>query len=278
MYKALSLGVLGHSLPFEAKAKIATQHGFAGVDMSMEPIEELGLDGVRRILDENGLVAAVCGMPVQFRKDDETFGKDLEALPAYGKAMADVGCTRCATWFMPVYDTPTYEEAFEQLRVRTAAICDVLGEYGIRYGLEFVGPETMRGDRSQEFIYSINTLLPLIKAVDRPNLGMLLDIYHWYTSDGSADDLSKLDDDLIVLVHLNDGQAGVAREDQIDGIRAMPLETGVVDSATFMRALDSLAYSGPLIVEPFSQRIRETPVEDAVAETSTSIDRMLALI
>ena len=108
----------------------------------------------------------------------------------------------------------------------------------------------MRAGKPYPFIYSIDGILDLIQAVGKPNLGFLLDCFHWYTSGGTAEDLDKLSDPLIVGVHVNDAAAGVSREAQIDNQRAMPGETGVVDIATFMRALDRMAYSGPVIVEP----------------------------
>jgi len=75
-------------------------------------------------------------------------------------------------------------------------------------------------------------------------------------------------------VHVNDGIAGRTAKEQLDQERALPGETGVIDLATFMGALVEMAYSGPVVVEPFSQRLREMAPEAAIKETAASLDRI----
>ncbi|MHB0857193.1 MAG: sugar phosphate isomerase/epimerase family protein [Anaerolineae bacterium] len=277
MYRALSPGAIGVRVPFAEAVDLAAEHGFEGIEVGMGPVKELGLEGVQRLLTANDLMASFSGMPVNFRQDDATFERDLADLPAFAEAMATLGCTRVITWFMPWHETWTYDVYFQKMRDRTAKLCEVLARYGLRYGLEFVGPETMRAGKPNPFIHDIDGLLSLIQAVGADNLGFLLDAFHWYTSGGSASDLAKLSDQLVVAVHVNDAAAGVSREAQIDNIRAMPGETGVIDIATFMRALDGMGYSGPVIVEPFSERIRSMSPDQAVAATAKSLERIWKL-
>ncbi len=274
MYRALVTGAIGVKVPFVEAVRLAKAYRFEGIGVSMAEVNEFGVDGLRRLLEQNGLIAAQTGMPVNFREDDAKFEEGLQALPAFAQAMADVGCTRVATWIRPWHDTLSYEEHFEQLRVRTACICEVLARYGLRYGLEFVGPQTLRADKPNPFIHDLDGLLELIRAVDADNLGILLDAFHWYVSGGTAQDLARLSDKLVVVVHVNDAAAGVAREAQLDNVRAMPGETGVIDIATFMQALVRMNYSGPVVVEPFCAWLRELPPEQAVAETARSLDRI----
>jgi sugar phosphate isomerase/epimerase len=274
MYRALSPGAIGAKVPFEEAVKLAAAHGFQGIDVGMAQVQELGMTRLRRLLESHKVLPANTGMPVNFREDDAKFDEGLAALPEFCRAMSDLGCTRALTWLLPYHQTLPYEANFERLRSRTLRLCEVMEPYGLRYGLEFVGPATMRAGKPYPFIHDIDGLLELIHAVNKPNLGFLLDAYHWYTSGGTLEDLDKLSDPLVVGVHVNDGAAGVACEQQIDNIRAMPGETGVIDIATFMRALDRMAYSGPVIVEPFCQWLRELPPEQAVAETAKSLDKI----
>ncbi|MHB1294153.1 MAG: sugar phosphate isomerase/epimerase family protein [Anaerolineae bacterium] len=277
MYRALSPGALGVRVPFIEAVNLAAEYGFEGIEIGMGPVQELGLEGVQRLLAANNLAASFSGMPVNFRQDDETFARDLAGLPAFAEAMSALGCTRIITWFMPWHETWTYDVYFEKMRDRTARLCEVLARYDLRYGLEFVGPETLRAGKPNHFIHNIDGLLSLIDAVGADNLGFLLDCFHWYTSGGTAADLDKLSDGLVVAVHVNDAAAGVSREAQIDNIRAMPGETGVIDIATFMRALDRMGYTGPVIVEPFSERIRAMTPQQAVAATAKSLERIWQL-
>lgn len=274
MYRELATGPIGVNVPLEEAARLAASHGFQALSISAGLVQEQGAERVRAVLEGAGLMAGSAGLPVNFRGDEETFQRDLAALPAACEALVAVGCNRVLTWFLPYSDTLPYQQHFDQMKQRTAEIAVILGEHDIRYGLEFVGPKTMRDGHAHPFIHDIDGLLTLIDAVGADNVGFLLDAFHWYTSGGTREDLEKLSDDLIVGVHVNDGFAGRTAEEQIDRERAMPGETGVIDIATFMQALDRMAYSGPIIVEPFSERIRALPAEEAVAETARSLDRI----
>jgi len=277
MYRALSTGAIGVQVPFEEAVRLAALNSFEGIRVSMADVQKLGVHQVRRLLQDNRLVAAVSGTPVNFQRDDATFDEGMGRLPSFAQTMADLGCTRIIAWILPWHETLSYEDQFERLRARTARICEELARHDLRYGLEFIGPETMRSGKLHPFIHDIDGLLELIEAVGADNLGFLLDSWHWYTSGGTPEDLEKLSDALVVAVHVNDAPRGVRCEDQIDQVRAMPGETGVVDIAAFMGALRGMDYSGPVVAEPFSDWVRALPPEEAVAATARSLTRIWSL-
>jgi sugar phosphate isomerase/epimerase len=272
LYKTLAPGAIGVRVPFPEAVALAARHGFEGITVDYGTLEEMGLDSVRKLLDSHGVRPALTGMPVRLREDQATFEKDLVALPPFARAMQDLGCTRAATWFPPFHETLTYAEQFAQMRDRLEVLCDVIRPYGLCFGLEFIGPETFRKDKRNPFIHDLPGLLELIKAVDRDNLGVLLDAWHWYTSGGTATQLDLLTDQRVIVVHVNDAPPGIPLEEQIDQVRALPGETGVIPLDTFMGALVDMGYSGPVMVEPFSERLRLLAPEDAVAETARALD------
>jgi sugar phosphate isomerase/epimerase len=274
VYKALAPGAIGVKVPFEEAVHLAATHDFQGIAVGMPDVKRLGIDGVRQLLGDHDLAPALTGMPVDFRGDEATFKRDLANLAVFAEAMSELGCTRVATWLRPWHETLPYDVHFEQVRHRTELIARVLAKHGMRYGLEFVGPETLRRGKPNPFIHDIDGLLALIRATRASNLGILLDSFHWYTSGGSGQDLDGLSDDLVVVVHVNDAIVGLSRQEQMDSVRALPGETGVIDIATFMRALDRMGYSGPVVVEPFSQRIRAMAPSEAVAATGQSLDKI----
>ena len=106
------------------------------------------------------------------------------------------------------------------------------------------------------------------------NMGLLFDSFHWYTSHGSAQDIAALRNEDIVLVHLNDGIAGRGPDEQIDGERALPGETGVIDLTVFLQGLQALGYDGPVVVEPFSKRVKAMEPLDAARATRDSLQQV----
>jgi sugar phosphate isomerase/epimerase len=110
--------------------------------------------------------------------------------------------------------------------------------------------------------------------MDTGNVGLLLDIWHLYTSYGTNDQVRELRNDDVVVVHINDAPAGVAVDEQIDNVRALPGETGVLDITGFLQALRAIGYDGPVTAEPFSQRVRELAPEAAVRETAAAVQKV----
>ena len=58
---------------------------------------------------------------------------------------------------------------------------------------------------------------------------------------------------------------------------ALPMETGVIDLVGFMRPLLEMRYDGPVMPEPFSQRLNDlaaTDPESAVREAARSMDAL----
>lgn len=274
MYRALATGPIGVKVSFEKAARLAAKHAFQGIAMGMAEVDTLGLEGVRAILDANQLLPGPTGLPVDLHKDDATFEQGIEKLSAVAKSMSALGCTRVGTWLMPWHPTLAYEANWKRMCSRLRRVCDILAQRNMRLGLEFIGPETMREGRPNAFIHDLGGLLSLIQEVGCDNLGVLLDAFHWYTSGGSMEDLDRLSDELVVIVHVNDAQAGVSREEQMDQIRAMPGETGVIDIHAFMKALHRMGYDGPVVVEPFCEWIRDLLPEEAVSATAASLDRI----
>jgi len=272
VYKALSTGAIGVRVPFEEQVRLASAHGFEGVSVEKANVDRLGMAEIRALLARFNQRPAVTGIPVNFREDDATFQRDMAGLSEWAKVMSDLGCTRSATWIMPtLMEGVTFETAYGQLRSRTADICAVLAPYGIQYGLEFVGPKTMREGKTP-FLYDQTGMLGLIRDTGAANLGLLLDCFHWYTSHGTVEDLGKLNDSLITLVHVNDATAGRSPDEQIDSQRALPGATGVIDSAGFMGALKKMDYSGPVVVEPFCPWLSDLSPDEAVAKVAEALD------
>jgi len=65
---------------------------------------------------------------------------------------------------------------------------------------------------------------------------------------------------------------GVEVDEQIDNVRDLPGATGVIDIASFLKALDAMGYDGPVAAEPFSKELGQLPNEQAARITLASLD------
>lgn len=275
MYKALSPGALGFPVSFRDAAAVAAENGFEGYWFDLGRDLEEGMEACRERLSSTGLRPAGFGLPVDFRRDRESFEDALRALPQLATAARRLGLQRSTTYILPASDDLSYKENFELHRSRLRSISEILRDNDIRLGLEFVGPQTMRAGKKHVFIHNLVQTLELCEAIDTGNVGLLLDLFHWDTAGQSTEDFKRIDDEsLVVLVHLNDAPEGRTMEEQLDNDRRLPGETGVLGSAPFLDGVASLGYTGPVVVEPFSATLKAMPFEEAVAATKASLDRV----
>ena len=263
MYAALSPGAIGVSAPtLEAAIAAAQAGGFAGVEVNAREVAERisrdGASAVRALFDTAGLRPAAFGLPVEWRGAEDAWRRDLQALPALARAAAAIGCTRTNMWILPASDELPYAENRRFHIERLGPVASILNEHGVRFGLEFIGPKTMRDGKRHEFIYTSGGMLDLAAELGS-NVGLLLDCWHWYTAHGTLEELRALTPEQVVYVHVNDAPAGVPIDDQVDNVRALPGETGVIPIADFLGALDRIGYDGPVVPEPFKASLRDLP-------------------
>jgi sugar phosphate isomerase/epimerase len=261
-----ALGIRGLSLP-EAIA-LARDTGFAGLSFNIrlaaQAVADRGLDAVRAEFARAGVRPALWGLPVAWR-DEEQWEADLRDLPRLASVARDLGAPRTATYMPSGSDERPFQENFDWHVARLRPIAQVLRDAGCRFGIEYIGPKTFRAAFRHEFIHTLAGLMELIAAIDVPNVGVMLDSWHLFASGGSLADLDRLTNEDIVVVHVNDAPAGIPWDEQIDTVRTLPMETGVIDLAGFMRALQRRGYDGPVMPEPFSQRVSDMAATDPLA-------------
>lgn len=275
MYPNLNAPALGVKVTLAETIDYAARNGFKGIDFSIgeahEIAEQHGVDFVRNLFYAKHILPGSFSFPVEFRKDEAAWRAGLKALPAQAKLAADLDCRRTATWLLPAHDERDFLENFRFHVARLRPAAQILAEHDIRLGLEFIGPRTLRTSRQYRFIYTMEGMLGLAAAIDTGNVGLLLDIWHLYTSKGTTDQVHELRNQDVVVVHINDAPTGIPIDEQIDNQRALPGETGVMDIDGFLRALDAIGYDGPVTAEPFSLRVREMAPADAIRVTAESV-------
>jgi sugar phosphate isomerase/epimerase len=272
MFRNLSPGAIGIRCSLAEGMELAKAAGFEGVDASIHELMQNGSpDEARKQYERAGLKPGPWGLPVDWRGEESAYRQQLKGLDPVAEFAAAMGAERTATWVLSWSDDLPFEANFEFHVSRFRPIAEALARYGCRLGLEFLGPKTLRNGRPHEFIHTLEGMLDLCRAIDTGNVGLLLDSWHWHTSHGTLTDLKALRDDDVVCVHINDAPAGVETDEQVDNVRCLPGETGVIDLAGFLGALRHVRYSGPVTPEPFSAKVKAMPPDRAAAATGTAL-------
>lgn len=272
MLRGLTRAGIGAVESDERLIELAAEGGFQAVDIDAKGlIDRLGIAGAREKLNQHGIVIGSIGLPVEWRAGDEEFREGLIQLAESAAAAKLLGCTSCCTYILPSTDLKAaHFMALATSRLRLCA--QILGAYGIRLGLEFVGPHHLRTAWKHPFIWTMEETLDWIGAIGEPNVGLLLDAYHWYTNGGTAADIEQLKAHQIVHVHINDAP-NVPVEAALDNDRLYPGE-GVIDLAGFLRGLRHIGYKGVVSQEILTPAMPEGTPEQLVQRSKAGFDRV----
>lgn len=277
----LSPGSIGVKVDQREAIDLAHYYGFEAVEPQPDFLARLSAGELNELLEymsSRSLVWGSAGLRVDFRTTQEAFQQGMEQLPQHAAALERAGVTRMNTFIRPAHATLTYRRNFDLHLQRLGQIADVLARHRIRLGLEYVGPKTSWSAQRYPFIHTMAETKELIAALGRKNVGLVLDSWHWYTAQETKEDLLGLRNEDVVAVDLNDAPAGIPVDQQIDSARELPCATGVIDVATFLNALQSIGYDGPVRAEPFNAALRQMPRDEALARTIQAMRQAFELI
>jgi len=267
MFLSLNSVLLQGRVQWPDFARLAAKIGFPGTDIMLRPTMRAGASATNDLLASLKIRPAAIDLPVEFRKDDATFQTSLTQLDSAARFAAEIHCPRMITYIMPSSDTPK-DELRQIYKRRFTEIARILAGSNVRLGLEFLGPLELRKAYKYKFIWRMNDMLAFAKECG-PNVGLLLDTWHWHHAGATTEDIIAAGRDAIVHVHFNDSPN--VPPDQIhDSQRLLPGE-GVINLTGFLQALHSIHYCDALSVEVFGRTKDMTPEAAAKAGLDSSI-------
>lgn len=278
MFKNLSTGAIGIQANMQEGLALAKEAGFEGLDLNIGEASQLAeahsIKYVKDLWTEAGITMGGWGFGVSWRGSDADFYSGLSQLPARAELAAELDCFRTTTVVGPASNDMTFQENWNFSVKRLRPVAEILKAHGHSIGLEFIGPATSRKSAKHLFAYSMDAMLGLSAAVGTGNVGLLFDTWHWYTCRSTVDDVRKLSASDVVYVHINDAPTGIDPDEQIDNIRCLPAETGVIPLTELMQILSEIGYDGPVTPEPFSKKINEMSPPEATKTTADSLNQV----
>ncbi len=265
MYLALNSVLINNRVPWPDFARVAAEAGFPGTDVMLDSAMKAGVTATKDLLAQLKVRPAAINFPVEFRKDDDTFVSGVRQLRTSGPFASAIGCPRMVTYIMPSNDAP-YREIYPIYKRRFTESAKILADSNVRLGLEFLGPLQFRKAKPYEFIWRMPDMLEFARDCG-PNVGLLLDSWHWHHAGATTNDILAAGRERIVHVHFNDAP-NLPPEQIRDDHRLFPGE-GVINLTGFLQALQKIGYTDALSVEVFN-RLNDVPPEEAAHQGLSS--------
>ena len=137
--------------------------------------------------------------------------------------------------------------------------------FDVSLALEFRGSAT--------FCSSLDTALALVAHCGEPNVGVNLDVFHYYTGPSKFDDLALLTRDNLAFVQVCD-LAGVPRELATDADRVFPGE-GDFRLGPIMDRLRAIGYDGWVSLELFNPTLWQVKATQVAELGLAAVQRLL---
>jgi sugar phosphate isomerase/epimerase len=269
------------------KARLAAKLGYGGVDWDFGSAKTAGLEATKALYAELKIKPTITNLPMArplpFAGDDAAFQEGLKALADDAAFTSGIGCRKMMLVLGAT--APTTKEEYRKVVVdRLSAVSQVLQKANLRLGLEFLGPLYMRtgagrdGQPRVPFIWTLPETVALAKDCG-PNIGAVLDVWHWHHSGGTIKDILDAGNDRIVHVHISDAKPAPPEEVR-DNQRFMPGE-GSIDLVGFLQALKKAGYADGVSPEPLGRVPPEMSAEEASKlglETTTAVMKKAGVI
>ena len=269
MFKNLTLHVPGYTVLDDLE--VAKRAGYDGLEVKIEEIARLvrekSIDYVEDIFAEAGVVVGGWCLPspwiedfkyvvprwedVEFtwRGGEERQENLLRALPGLARISQQLGCRWAYTWILTFSDERDYAENFDWHVKQLRPLVNILKDFDVRLGLEWQAPlKNLREGRRYDFIDNMGSMLELCRQIEsgKGSVGLLVDSWHWHLSGGTLEDLQSLRGEQVAYVHICDAPPGIEPTEQIDLVREVCGETGVIDLVGFLKSLQQISFDGPI--------------------------------
>ena len=240
------------------KARLAAKVGYGGVDWDLGPAKTAGLEATKALFAELKIKPAITNLPMArplpFGGEAPAFQQALVQLADDAAFCAAIGCQKMMVVLSPTGPVPK-DEHRKIVRDRIAAVAEVLQRSNVRLGIEFLGVQQFRMGREgapppNPFIWTLPETVALAKDCG-PNVGAILDAWHWHHSGGTTAEIVQAGKDRIVHIHISDAKPQPPEEVR-DNQRVMPGE-GVIDLVGFLQALKKIGYDEGVSPEPLGR-------------------------
>jgi 2-keto-myo-inositol isomerase len=161
-----------------------------------------------------------------------------------------------------VTDQEVFDESVRVLR----EISDRFRDCKVRFAFEFLGFGWC----------SVSTLeadFAIVKAVNRENIGLVLDTFHFYAGGSTVGAIRDVDPGKIFILHMNDAEK-LPKDQLQDAHRLFPGE-GVIPLAEIVSGLKDIHYDGPVSLEMFRPAYWSLPPEEVARKGIAAIRKFL---
>ena len=191
----------------------------------------------------------------------------LNLITRYAEMADRLGCPYIVVVPSPRPIEVTDKEVFEESVRILLEISDRFKSHKAKFAFEFLG-----------FGWCSVSMLEqdyeIVKGVNRDNVGLVLDSFHFYAGGSSINSIKELDRQKIFIFHINDVE-NLPRAQLQDSHRLYPGE-GIIPLEEIVSKLKEIRYDGPVSLEMFRPEYWIRPPEEVAKKGMEAIRKLVS--
>jgi 2-keto-myo-inositol isomerase len=204
---------------------------------------------------------------VTFR-DPHSFEAIKEQCVELSRIAADINCPFIVVVPSPLPDSNlTRAEVIRESRRVLQELCDIAARHGVALAFEFLG----QPDCS---VATLDLAHEIVQTSDRPNLGLVIDSFHFYAGGSNVEMIEAVDPKLIYVFHINDAE-DLPLEELEDRHRLLP-GLGILPLREMVAAFRKIGYDEVASIEIFRPEYWERDPFELAREAWLATERVLA--
>jgi len=147
-------------------------------------------------------------------------------------------------------------------------LAEIAEPFGVSLAFEFLG-------QTDCSVQTLDLAKEIVEIVDRPDVGLVLDTFHFYAGNSSFEAIDDLDPKKLFIFHINDAE-NLPKERLTDAHRLYPGE-GILPIREIKRRFDRIGYDRIASIEIFRPEYWEQDPFAVAKEAKTAAEKALGI-
>lgn len=276
MLKNFSPNALGINGRQSELIELALTYGFTSMDIDMHEMlrraQRTDTKDAAKYLEAAKIDIGGFDLDVRLDADEEAFTGQVGGLHPVADLAQELNATRAYIRVPAATDRLPYHEYFDIQRTRLSQINEVLEPRGIKLSIGFSAGKELEAGKEFPFIRNVEGFIAMVRAVESPNAGFMVDTWDWVVGGGAMDQLTELPAAEIVAVRLGTVKPEVEPAKATSADRVLPEQGGLLNHVKLIKHLASIGFDGPVSPSASSKSYKGQTRESIVKRAQEAVD------
>lgn len=253
--------------------KAAHEAGFDLIELwkskLIDFLENNSTSDLKRLLDEGSLepwsINSIEHITFRTPEDYAAIKAECEKLCSIA---ADLMCPYIVVVPGKLPDGATKQQIIDESVRVLKELGDIAHHHGIGLAFEFLG-------QTDCSVQTLDLAKEIIEVIDRPNIGVVIDTFHFYAGNSTFEAIDTLDPDKLFIFHINDAE-DLPKEQLTDAQRLYP-GMGILPIKQIKEHFDRIGYNRMVSIEIFRPEYWAQDPYDVARRAKAATEAVLGL-